>query len=364
MKNYFLISICIVLSMTSCKKKSESPTVKFKTLSGNAPLVIGHRGYPGMLPDHTIEGYTKAIEEGADFVEPDLVMTKDSVLIARHEPMLGGTTNVADLEQFADRKTKKTIDGVETEDWFACDFTLAEIKTLKAKQPLSFRPQEYNGLYSIPTFKEVIALVKQKSTEKGRTIGIYPETKHPTFHENMNLHISDKLVEVLNEAGWTSSDAPVFIQSFEVSNLQYINTKTNIKLIQLLDANDVNSDGTLDMTAPYGQPYDFVVNKDSRTYNDLVTNTGLDFIKTYADGIGPWKPYIIPYFNNKKLKVTDLIERAHARNLMVHAYTFRDESKYLLEDYNNDPKAEYKTFYDLGIDGVFSDYTKTAVSAK
>lgn len=364
-KSIFLVQ-CVLMLLVSCKDDDPtSPTPKYKTLSGNAPLIIGHRGSPGLLPDHTLEGYAKAIEDGADFVEPDLVLTKDSVLIARHEPMLGTTTDVSEHSEFASRKKTITLDGYSVKDeWFASDFTLAEIKTLKAKQPLDFRPQQHNGKYAIPTFEEVIALVKQKSAEKGRTIGVYPETKHPSYHEDLKLHISDKLLEALSKAGLNSKDAAVYVQSFEVGNLQYINGKSEVKLVQLLDANDVKSDGTMDMTAPYGQPYDFVKKGDARTYNDLITDAGLDFIKTYADGIGPWKPYILPYKDGYKMTATTLINRAHAKGLVVHAYTFRNESKYLLKDYKDDPKLEYKDFFDLGVDGVFSDYPATAAQSK
>lgn len=377
-------AVYLSLFFNFCNKEYDD--VCYPTLNKKMPLVIGHRGYPGLLPDHTLQGYKLAIEKGANFIEPDLVLTKDCVLIARHEPMLSGTTNVADLPQFASKKTTKTLDGVVTTDWFACDFTLAEIKQLKAKQPLADRDQQYNGLYEIPTFEEVIALVKQQTKSKGHPIGIYPETKHPTFHENLKLPITDKLLKALDKAGWNTYNSPVFVQSFEVSNLQYINSKSSVKLIQLLDAYDVKKEGTLDMTAPNGQPYDFVVNGDARTYNDLVTNAGLDFIKTYADGIGPWKPYLIPYIftdaNNdqspddingdgkvdnrdfKKLPATDLIKRAHERKLMVHVYTFRNEAYRLLSDYKDDPEAEYKDFFGLGADGVFSDFTATAVSAR
>jgi glycerophosphoryl diester phosphodiesterase len=369
-----------------CNKDGDTVDACYPTLNGKAPLVIGHRGYPGLLPDHTLQGYALAIEKGADIIEPDLVLTKDCVLIARHEPMLSATTNVADIVQFASKKITRTLDGVVTTDWFACDFTLAEIKELRAKQPFADRDQSYNGLYEIPTFEEVIALVKKLSKKKGRPIGIYPETKHPTFHENLKLPITDKLLQALDKAGWNSSNSPVFVQSFEVSNLKYINSKSSVKIIQLLDAYDVKKDGSLDMTAPNGQPYDFVVAGDVRTYKDLVTDAGLDFIKTYADGIGPWKPYIIPYTftdaNNdqvaddingdgkvdsrdfKRLPKTNLIERAHQRKLMVHVYTFRDELYRLLSDYKNDPQAEYTDFYKLGVDAVFTDYTATAVAAR
>ncbi len=379
-----------MLMLTYCKKKDKDPDTDpgttYKTLDGKAPLVIGHRGFPGLRPDHTLEGYALAMDNGADYIEPDLVLTKDSVLICRHEPMLSGTTNVADISSFASRKRVVEVDGEEYNDWFAFDFTLEEIKTLYAKQPSAERPQQYNGMYRIPTFEEVIQLVKTKSTEKGRTFGVYPETKHPTLHESLDLPITDKLFDALVAAGWNSKTSPVYVQSFEVSNLQYLRTKSTVKIVQLYDAYDVDKNGHMVMTAPNGQPYDFVVSHDSRTYNDLISDVGLTFVKTYADGIGPWKPYIIPYtftdvnndgnaddinsdglVNNTdytRLPATDLIDRAHKKGLVVHAYTFRDESRRLLKDYNGDPKAEYKEYYNLGIDGVFSDFTTTAVSAR
>lgn len=377
-----------LLSASSCDKDDDDPGMTYKTLDGRRPLVIGHRGASGLRPEHTIESYTLAIEQGADFIEPDLVMTKDSVLVCRHEPMLSGTTNVADLPQFAARKTTKMVDGVSYNDWFACDFTLGEIKTLKAKQAFAERDQQYNGQFNIPTFQEVIDLAKARSAEKGRTIGIYPETKHPTFHEQKNLHITDKLLELLSAAGWNSKEAPVYVQSFEVSNLRYIRLtkQSTLKLVQLFDAYDVDRNGNMVMQAPNGQPYDFVVAGDPRTYNDLATDAGLDFIRTYADGIGPWKPFIQPYTYTDAnsdgsaddingdgavndadctlLPATDLVERAHKKGLVVHAYTFRDEARRLLKDYQNDPKKEYRKFFELGLDGVFSDFPGTAVAAR
>lgn len=377
----------LLASLTSCTDHRNPEGLPYRTLTGARPLVIGHRGASGTLPEHTLESYKLAIEQNADFIEPDVVVTKDGFLVCRHEPMLSGTTNVSELAQFASRKTRKLVDGVEYDDWFASDFTLAEIKTLRAKQAFADRSQQFNGQFLIPTFQEVIDLAKAQSIEKGRVIGIYPETKHPTFHENLGLRITDKLIDALQQAGWNSKDAPVFVQSFEVSNLQYIRAKgSTVKLVQLFDAYDVDKNGKLIMTAPNGQPYDFVVSGDPRTYNDLATDAGLDFIKTYANGIGPWKPFIQPYTftdaNNDgkaddinsdgsvndadftKLAPTTLIDRAHQRGLLVHAYTFRNEPNRLLSDYKNDPKAEYKTFYDLGLDGVFSDFPATAVSAR
>lgn len=351
-------------------------TPKYKTLQGEAPLVIGHRGASGSLPEHTLESYKLAIEQGADFIEPDLVMTKDGVLIARHEPMLDGTTDVA--EKFpASRRSTKMMDGVFTTAFFASDFTLAEIKTLRAKQPSASRPQQFNGLYSVPTLAEVIALAKAESTRVGRTVGIYPEVKHSTFHAGIfgaNV-FEDILVVQLHTAYGNTSRAPVFIQSFEVANLRYLNTKTDIRLVQLIDADDVNADGSMSLVAPYRQPYDFVVSGDSRLFSDLLTSAGLDFVKTYADAIGPWKPYLVKTvadgvertgdttlnINDRKVVgSTGVIEMAHAKGLLVHTWTFRnDASGYGFKE----PKAEMQFYMSLGIDGVFTDFPATGVAA-
>jgi len=264
-----------------------SDDATFATLNGKAPLVIGHRGASGFLPEHTLEGYKLAIEQGADFIEPDLVMTKDGHLIARHEPMLDSTTDVA-TKFDASRKTTRMVDGVSTAAYFANDFSLPEIKTLGAVQARSGRPTQYNGLYKIPTLDEVIALAKAEGSKAGRTIGIYPEIKHSTFMAGVfgNNFVEDAVVVKLHAAYGNSVDAPVFIQSFKVSNLQYLRTKTSIRLIQLIDADDVSADGSMSLAAPYRQPYDFVAKGDPRLFSDLLTSTGLDFVKTYAHGAG------------------------------------------------------------------------------
>ena len=348
----------------------------YNTLDGSAPLVIGHRGASGYLPEHTLEGYKKAIQMGANFIEPDLVMTKDGVLIARHEPVLDGTTDVA-IKFGADRKTTRKLDGVPTTAYFASDFTLAEIKTLRAIQPNGGRDQSLNGQFQIPTLDEVIALAKDPNVNGGRTIGIYPEVKHSTFHDGIfgARVFEDKLVSTLHTAYGNSSNAPVFIQSFEVSNLQYLNGKTNIKLVQLVDANDVNADGTLDLTAPYGQPYDVAAANGKLTFKEMLSDVGLGFIKTYADGVGPWKPYLVKTVDDGtdrtgdgKVTINDrrvdgstgVIEAAHANGLLVHAYTFRnDASGYGFAD----PKEEMAYYMRLGVDGVFTDFPDTGVAA-
>ncbi len=329
-----------------------------------SPLVIGHRGAAGYLPDHTLEGYALAIELGADYIEPDLVATRDGVLIARHEPNLIGTTNVKLLPQFASRKRIAVIDGFPEEGFFASDFTLAEIKTLRAVQPLSDRDPRFDGDFQIPTFEEVIALAKRKSEEKGRPIGIYPETKHPTYHKSIGLALEDRLLDALKKAGWNKRDAPVFIQSFETANLRYLRSKTKVRLVQLIDANDVNADGTLDFTAPYDRPYDWTVAGRSQLFSYLTTPAGLVEVATYADGIGPWKPYIITEKFGALQPPSDVVRNAHARGLVVHPYTFRNEQRRLAADYKGNPVAEYLRFYEAGVDGLFSDFADTAVAAR
>ncbi|KRE08216.1 glycerophosphodiester phosphodiesterase [Bosea sp. Root670] len=355
------------------------------TLSGQKPLVIAHRGASGYLPEHTIEGYKLAIEQGADFIEPDLVSTRDGVLVVRHEPMLSGTTDVADRPEFANRKTTRKVDGVDTTDWFANDFTAAEIKTLKAKQAFADRDPSHNGKYQIPTFQEVIDLAKAESARTGRTIGIYPETKHPTYHAALGLAFEDKLLDMLKAAGWTDKTAPVFIQSFETANLKYLRPKTQLRLVQLVDGDGVDKDGKVTLAAPFDRPYDFAVLGDKRTFQDMLSAEGLKEIATYADGVGPWKPYLIgakqtigadgkPQDLNGDgaiderdrtlIAPTNVVKDAHAAGLLVHSWTFRSEPKRLTSDFKSDAGAEYKAFFALGLDGLFSDFPDQAVKAR
>jgi glycerophosphoryl diester phosphodiesterase len=346
---------------------------------GNRPLVIGHRGAHGYLPAHTLEGYTLAIELGADYIEPDLVATKDGHLIASHEPNLIATTDVASRPEFASRRRTAIVDGVADTGFFASDFTLAEIKQLRRVQDFAERPQQFNGKFEVPTFEEIIALAKRKSEEKRRVIGIYPETKHPTYHKSIGLPLEKRLVDTLARAGWNRRDAPVFIQSFEQSSLKELRKMTPNRLIQLVDANDVNPDGSLDFTAPFDRPFDWTASGDprllARTFGFFVTDAGLREIKTYADGIGPWKRYIVSSVpvpgstapgeaSRRALAPTDLVERAHKVGLIIHTWTFRNEQRRLLSDYGGNPVDEYLQFYRLGIDGVFSDFADTAVAAR
>ena len=346
------------------------------TLNGAEPIVIGHRGASAYRPEHTLAAYELAIEMGADYIEPDLVSTKDGVLVARHENEISGTTDVATRTEFSDRQTTKTIDGVEVTGWFTEDFTLAELKTLTAKERIpTIRPDSatYDGLYQIPTFQEIIDLAAQKSLETGRTIGIYPETKHPTYFDSIGLSLEEPLVATLVDNNLNDADDAVFIQSFEVGNLQYLDTLTEVSLVQLYDEATV-------------QPYDFVASGSTGTYGDLLTTEGLAEVAQYADGIGPFKRLIIPAetvdangdgepddLNGDGVispadvvlqAPTTLIDDAHAAGLLVHAYTFRSEDFFLAPEYNGNPELEYEQFFALGIDGVFSDNPDVAVSVR
>jgi glycerophosphoryl diester phosphodiesterase len=356
------------------------------TRHGKEPLVIGHRGSPGYLPDHTLEGYKLAIQNGADYIEPDLVSTKDGVLIARHEPNIIGTTNVLDHPEFASRRRDATIDGATENGFLVSDFTLKEIKTLRAIQPLAERPHQFDGKFQIPTFDEVLALRARMSKKVHRQIGVYPETKHPTYHERLGLPLEAKLVSALKRWGLNHRNSPVFIQSFEQFNLKKLNTMTPVPLVQLVDANDVNPDGSLDYTAPFDRPYDWTVSGRTDLFSYFATDAGLREIATYADAISPWKRYIVTSAladtngdgtigdengdgkvnetDRKPLPPTDLIQRAHRAGLKIHTWTFRSEQFRLLSSYGGNPINEYLQFYEVGIDGVFSDFADTAVVAR
>ncbi|MBK6743704.1 MAG: glycerophosphodiester phosphodiesterase [Hydrogenophilales bacterium] len=358
----------------------------YLTLTGEKPLVIGHRGSPGYLPDHTLEGYRLAIQNGANFIEPDLVATKDGELIARHEPNITATTDVADRPEFASHKTTRLVDGVSETGWFATDFTLAEIKTLRAKQPLADRDPSHNGKYSIPTLREVLDLAKTEGAKVGRVIGIYPETKHPTYHADANLVLEDRLLAILGEYAYTKKDSPVIVQSFEVANLKYLRGKTAVRLVQLVDGDDYDfKTGKVTFAPPYDRPYDWTRAGKTENFDSMLTPAGLAEIKKYADGVGPWKPYIVPmkgsydasgkmldangdgavnYMDASSQPATSLIADAHKLGLLVHTWTFRNEAKRLAHDYKGDPKKEYLQFYRLGIDGLFSDFTDTAIAAR
>jgi glycerophosphoryl diester phosphodiesterase len=314
------------------------------------PLVIAHRGASGYLPEHTLEAYRLAAEMGADYIEPDLVITKDGILIARHENELSDTTDV--VEKFPARKTVKTIDGRTVEGWFSEDFTLAEIKTLRAKERVAVRRKDNDGKFQVPTFAEVLALAETAGRARGRAVGVYPETKHPTYFAHLGLPLEAPLVAALKAAGRDRAEAAVFIQSFEIDNLKRLKAMTAVPLVQLLGG-------------PDEKPYDQEVAGGALTYGAMASAAGLKAIAAYAAGVGPFKGYIIPVDRDGRLPPpTDFVARAHAAGLKVHPYTFRSDPSYLAAAYGGDPIAEYCLFYAQGIDGLFSDFPDTALKAR
>ncbi len=389
MKALRILSVLLLVSWLAqafAGDRNEARHARWKTLDGKRPLVIGHRGASGYLPEHTLAAYELAIEQGADFVEPDLVSTKDGHLIARHEPMLDPTTDVASRPEFAHKKTTKRLDGIPTTAFFAGDFTLAEIKQLRAIQPRADRPQQFNGRFEIPTLEEIIALVRRESHYRGREIGIYPETKHPTFHFALGLPLEEKLLDVLQKHHLTAKHDPVIIQSSETANLQYLRTRTKVRLVQLIDAGDVALDGTLTYAPPFDKPYNHAIVGEPRGFGDLVKPQSLADIAKYADGIGPWKCYIVSVrgvdsngdgkaddvnddgavndADKRTTPPTNLVGLAHSLGLFVHTWTFRNEPGTLASDYHGDPRNEYLQFYRLGVDGVFSEFPDTAIEAR
>lgn len=296
------------------------------------PLVIGHRGASGHRPEHTIEGYTLAIEMGADVIEPDVVSTKDGVLIARHENEIGSTTDVA--ERFPSRKTIKRIDGQSVEGWFTEDFTLEEIKSLRARERLPFRSHQYDGQFLVPTLQEVVDLAARKSRDLGREIAVYPETKHPSYFRGLGLPLEEPLVALLERHGLTKKTSPVFIQSFEPSSLQRLRPLTGVRLVQLLDEGADASSGRLARIA------------------------------AYADGVGPNKRLVVPADRDGRLlPPTSLVHDAHAAGLFVHVWTMRSEPVFLAAAYGGEPMGEIRQFADLGVDGIFTDFPGLAVAA-
>lgn len=330
---------------------------EWRTLDGRPPLVIAHRGASGYRPEHTLASYQLAIEQGADFIEPDLVATQDGHLVARHEPMIGATTDVGAHPEFAARKATRSVDGKQYTDFFVSDFTLAELKTLRAVQPNPARSKEFDGKFEIPTFAEILDLMQRESAARKRSIGVYPETKHPAYHLALGLPLEDRVLDALRARQLDRADAPVFIQSFESANLQYLRGKTRIRLVQLLDDGGLAYDTAGMAVTGVNIPQ----HGDKRGGQPPAT---LQDIAKYADAIGPWKRQILRDAKAAMLMKTTLIEQAHAAGLSVHTYTFRNEPAMLAPEYQNDPLPEYRQFYELGVDGVFSDFPDTALKAR
>ena len=328
--------------------------------------VTAHRGASALRPEHTLAAYLKAIDDGADIIEPDLVATKDGVLVARHENDITGTTNVSTASQFAGRKTTKIIDGIPVTGWFTEDFTLAELKTLRAKERIpANRPANaaYDGQFDVPTLQEVIDLVKKESVARGKVIGIYPETKHPTYFKSIGLPLEKRLVDQLVASGYRGKAAAVFLQSFEVANLKELRSLTDMRIVQLIDnpKNPPAPNG-----APRNAPYDFVASGSTRTYADLVTPAGLREIAVYADVVSPYKEVIIARTATNELgAATSFVADARTAGLKVHTWTLRPENPFLPVSMRRpdvaslsqrgDAVAEINAYLKAGIDGFFTD---------
>ena len=335
------------------------------------PFVIAHRGASGYVPEHTLAGYFIAIQQGADYVEPDLVITRDGVLVARHENEIGTTTDVAAHPEFASRKTTRSIDGESITGWFTEDFTLAELKTLRARERL---PQlraantRYDGVFEIPTFDEVLALVAAADTQRAAQaraaglpppprIGVYPETKHPSYFAGLGLEFDQRLLDSLNRHGYCNRNDPAYVQSFEVANLKALRRRTDLPLVQLV--------------SPDGQPFDFTLSGDKRSYRDLMNDAGLREIAQYADAIGPHK-WMVVQFGDGQARDTGLARRARAAGLGIHVWTLRAENEFLPVDLKSagGPAAsgaletEIHALLDAGITGFFADQPDLAVAAR
>jgi glycerophosphoryl diester phosphodiesterase len=352
-----------------------------KTLDGNPPLIIGHRGLAGLYPEEIIAGYQAAIAAGTDSLEMDLMSSSDGVLFVCHNPFLSDTTDVASHPEFASRKKSRTVDGVAVApDWYISDFTAAELKTLRVRQPIAVRSHQYDGMYPMATFQEVIDLAKATRAANPRsTLTIYPETKNPIYQRALGVPLEEKLLAMLDKEGWNTHDSPVFVQSFEPESLKLmrrLGLKT--KVVQLMDGDGTDfKTGVMTYGSPdTAKPFSWLQKGDPRTFAAMATQEGLAEVKTYADGIGPWKLYILPpqgvdaagnavkkLSDASNMAPTSLIADAHRLGLFVHPFTYRDEPARLTRTYGGDPKAEYKAYFELGVDGVFTDFTPTARAA-
>jgi glycerophosphoryl diester phosphodiesterase len=413
----------------------------FLTLDGKAPLVVGHRGLPGLMPEETQPSYDMAAALGTDALEEDLHLTKDCILVARHNPWLSDNTNVAEvaktnpevaarkrtvpglmvkvawaqtqtsgpaeyLTDQTDPKDPKSVlrslivDGEDhTGDWAITDFTLAELKQWlggTTYDDAAERPAEFNGKFPILSFQEIVDIAKAKSQATGRTISVYPESKNPTWNDEQAIAngcgapgshpLEDAMIKIITDNGLNSKDAPIFVQSFEPGSLKYMRTHgLKTKVVQLIDGYDVDykTGAVIYNEIVDSRPYDWTVSGDPRWFDAMLTPAGLAEIKTYADGIGPWKPQIVPlkivpwkdknadgtaYAGSTREAATQpptsVIADAHKAGLFVHVFTFRNEGKYLAADYNGDAQGEFLKFYRLGVDGVFTDFTNAGVTAR
>jgi glycerophosphoryl diester phosphodiesterase len=440
----FVISLSAAIAAGAPAYGADQPASKAQplpTLDGQPPLIIGHRGLPGFFPEETLPSYDMAAALGADALEEDLHLTKDCILVARHNPWLSDNTNVAEVAKSnpAVAARKRTVPGVtvkvswpatatsgpleyltdltdphdpksvlkslivdgedHTNDWSVSDFTLAELKSWfggTTYDAASERPTEFNGKFPILSFQEIVDIAKAKSALTGRTISVYPESKNPTWNDAQAIAngcgapgshpLEDAMIKIIEDNKLNSKDAPIFVQSFEPGSLKYMHEHgLKTKVVQLIDGydNDFKSGGVVYNEIVDSRPFDWTVSGDPRWFDAMLTPAGLAEIKTYADGIGPWKPQIVPLkitpwkdknadgsaFTGSTREAaaqtpTDVIAEAHKAGLFVHVFTFRNEKKYLAADYGGDPQAELLKFFRLGVDGVFSDFSNTAFAAR
>lgn len=337
-----LVPLCITLLVTlttaGCSTVPASDAVA--VADDPMPLIIAHRGASGHRPEHTLEAYALAVQMGADYIEPDLVSTSDGVLVARHENEIGGTTDVAD--RFPDRRTTKLIDGDSATGWFTEDFTLAELRTIRARERLGSRDKQYDGQFAVPTFTEVLALADSLGRARGRVVGVYPETKHPSYFRSIGLPLEPPLIAALDAQGWNRADAPVFIQSFEAGNLRELAQATPVRLIQL---------------AAGGSPPDRRLDPSLPSYADMLTPDGLAALAQYVAGVGVEKRLVLPPDSG----TTDLVRDAHAAGLKVHVWTIRQEPNFVGRRFDGDVDAEIRAYVEAGVDGLFSDHPDVAV---
>ncbi|MFI5964291.1 glycerophosphodiester phosphodiesterase [Streptomyces asoensis] len=328
------------------------------------PTIIGHRGASGYRPEHTFGSYQLALDLGADIVEAgDLVPTRDGHLVCRHEPEIGGTTDVASHPEFAGRRTTKVLDGVSTTGWFTEDFTLAELKTLRAVERIpANRPHNtlYDGRWEIPTFEEVLKWQDEQTRKRGKQVWIYPETKHPTYFRKLGLGLEERVAKLLHKHGKDRKNSPVVLQSFEPSSIQRLNKLVDNPLVVLL-------------SGAATRPWDFVEAGDPRTVADLITRAGLREIAGYAQGIGPTLDLVIPKDAAGNLTTpTTLVKDAHAVGLILHPYTMRNENPFLPANFRKGTDADaygdsfgaFRTYFATGIDGVFTDNPDTGLLAR
>jgi glycerophosphoryl diester phosphodiesterase len=364
-RNKMLLAVTTLVCLTAVGVSADDAERRGRpSPDQDKPLVIAHRGASGYVPEHTLAAYATAILQGADFIEPDLVITKDGYLVARHDNVLDLTTDVSSRPEFAGRKTTKTVDGVTVTGWFSEDFTLNEIKTLRAIERIpGIRPANarFDGQFEIPTFQEIIELAQAYEKLLDRRIGLYPETKHPTYFDRLGLPLEEPLVKVLRRNGYEGRNTRVFIQSFEINNLRKLKGMTRIPLVQLLWIE--------------GKPYDVEAGGGTLTYEQMATPAGLAQIASYAKGVGPEKRFIIPLDSAGNLNLssaTRFVQDAHAVGLQVHPYTFRSENVFLPSNFksSSDPNAlgdgagEIKNFLRTGIDGFFTDQTDRGIVAR